>query len=488
MHVRVICRRRGPKADKETTSVDRPSLVPPTDGLHHPVHAPGVMSAPPAHSVSTQTSVCPPPSMESSESAIDASAVDAACASQTDHPPQPLGLSDSAESSFSQLSRADQGTQPTVALDDTLTGDFVQAQHHKEPTTQTSDLVQAQHQREPASQNSDFQAFDKDRDAELNAAPPAFLTANMEDTMDVDTQTPLAVPSAEPCKQYRADNAQRPPLENSSSHPASSDVPIDAVSQVVDPSNLPEVDESCFSLAAALKELHKLLVVSGQGPSRASAEPFPPSQPGSLLNGSLEDSPSMSNMTGEQDTGGALLCQSSDQDTTNSAIPVPSIEGASNVCADVMHGASNVSKGPVQEVSNLSENSIQQENKLCEDVIAEENKLCDSDICPLNPADVTEPPVSSLSSAVGEVTDVNGNPIQISPEDEGIAGSTCHPEGCAGEQIPLVQPTASSPSAVERIVEAGFPLHDALLALEQADGNVELALLALLAKNIVVPT
>ncbi|CAJ0967442.1 unnamed protein product [Ranitomeya imitator] len=45
-----------------------------------------------------------------------------------------------------------------------------------------------------------------------------------------------------------------------------------------------------------------------------------------------------------------------------------------------------------------------------------------------------------------------------------------------------------SPSAVERIVAAGFTRPDALVALERADGDVELALLALLAKNIVVPT
>ncbi|XP_018430369.1 PREDICTED: regulatory solute carrier protein family 1 member 1 [Nanorana parkeri] len=546
---------------KETTSVDRPSLVPPTDGLRHPVHAPGDTSAPPAQSVSTQTSVCPPPSAESSESAIDASAVDAACASQTDHPPQPLGLSDSAESSSSQLSSVDQATGPTVALKDAL-ADFVQAQHRGDPTSQNSDFVQAQHRGDPTSQNS---AFVKDHDAELHAGhspqapPPALLPTNTEDTMDVDTQTPLAVAAAETCERYSAGNAQPPSSENSSNHPASSDAPGAAISHVDDtpqdgpkPSPGTDVDESCFSLAAALKELHRLLVASGQGPSRATEEPFPPGHPGSLQDRSSEDAPSKKNVTGERDTNGALLCRGPVQKTANSAISEDlrreesnlsedsvqeernltedsvqeernltkdsvqednnlsddyvleernlsedSIHEERNLSEDSIHEERNLSEDSVQEDNNLSEDlmqednnlsddSVQEERNLSEDSVQEESDLCYSDISLLDTADITEPPVSSLPSA--EATDVNGNPIQTSPADDGLSWPTSDPEGRVGGQIPVARPTASSPSAVERIVQAGFPLHDARLALERADGNVELALLALLAKNIVVPT
>lgn len=323
MHVRVICRRRGPKADKETTSVDRPSLVPPIDGHHHPVHAPGVTSATPAHSASSQTSVCPPPSAESRESAIDMSAVDAACggdrASQTGHPPRPFRLSNSAESSSSQLSGGEEDRGPTGAFHDKLAGDSVVDRRH----------------RVPATPNSQFQAFVEDLNAELLHAGHSPQPAPLEDTMDVDTQTPLAVPAAEPCEPYGADKGPSLPTENSNNQTASSHLPEAAGSEVVDPDtpkppNVPELDtdESCFSLAAALKELHKLLVVSGQGPARTAAEPLPTGHPGSYQDRLLEDRPSQRNVNGERDTN----------QTTNSA--ENSIQVENNLCNSNISDAS----------------------------------------------------------------------------------------------------------------------------------------------------
>ncbi|XP_009949027.1 PREDICTED: regulatory solute carrier protein family 1 member 1 [Leptosomus discolor] len=49
-------------------------------------------------------------------------------------------------------------------------------------------------------------------------------------------------------------------------------------------------------------------------------------------------------------------------------------------------------------------------------------------------------------------------------------------------------PPAFPAADVDRILGAGFTTQEALEALEQADGNADLALLILLAKSIVVPT
>ncbi|XP_010014948.1 PREDICTED: regulatory solute carrier protein family 1 member 1 [Nestor notabilis] len=59
------------------------------------------------------------------------------------------------------------------------------------------------------------------------------------------------------------------------------------------------------------------------------------------------------------------------------------------------------------------------------------------------------------------------------------------PAACSG----LASGASAFPAAdVDRILGAGFTMREALEALEQADGNADLALLILLAKSIVVPT
>lgn len=61
---------------------------------------------------------------------------------------------------------------------------------------------------------------------------------------------------------------------------------------------------------------------------------------------------------------------------------------------------------------------------------------------------------------------------------------TSHPSSSPSVLPPLIFPAAD----IDRILQAGFTLQEALGALHRVGGNADLALLVLLAKNIVVPT
>ena len=66
----------------------------------------------------------------------------------------------------------------------------------------------------------------------------------------------------------------------------------------------------------------------------------------------------------------------------------------------------------------------------------------------------------------------------------GFEPSTSHPSPSPSFLAPLIFPAAD----IDRILRAGFTLQEALGALHRVGGNADLALLVLLAKNIVVPT
>ncbi|XP_009994075.1 PREDICTED: regulatory solute carrier protein family 1 member 1 [Chaetura pelagica] len=92
-----------------------------------------------------------------------------------------------------------------------------------------------------------------------------------------------------------------------------------------------------------------------------------------------------------------------------------------------------------------------------------------------DPGRPSEEPCFSLASALKELHKL----LVISQR----GGS-----GCAGLASGASPPPAFPVADVDRILSAGFTPREALEALEQADGNTDLALLILLAKGIVVPT
>ncbi|XP_031760984.1 protein DDI1 homolog 2 isoform X2 [Xenopus tropicalis] len=97
---------------------------------------------------------------------------------------------------------------------------------------------------------------------------------------------------------------------------------------------------------------------------------------------------------------------------------------------------------------------------------------------PIIEAGTGEEPIIEVGTAEETVTQNQGSSDQALPVELGDVQSVP-----AAGASPLF-----APSDIDRIVSAGFTLQDAVLALEKADGHAEVALLALLAKKIIVPT
>lgn len=120
---------------------------------------------------------------------------------------------------------------------------------------------------------------------------------------------------------------------------------------------------------------------------------------------------------------------------------------------------------------------------------------------PLSPSSEQSTPVSS-TPALGEgalqdtqslFTGAPGRSGSAAPEGPWPLGGSEEPPLSPPAAYTRLTTRASAPPAfpaadVDRILGAGFTPQEAHEALEQADGNADLALLILLAKSIVVPT
>ncbi|NWS81738.1 RSCA1 protein, partial [Toxostoma redivivum] len=257
-------------------------------------------------------------------------------------------------------------------------------------------------------------------------------------------------------------------------------------------------DEPCFPLASALKELHKLLVISRKGECKILASEevsqleMAHSEPAVQQKGLPESEQKGSDPASQEQTcsfaearsegGGAEGSQPCDSGrehiSTGPISPGQPVPGG-----DALERQKSSGKSDVVVVSSAATPGQQQSPEQRE-VLARGSQS------PPTPTLEQSTPVSS-TSASGE-----GAP--------GRSGSAA-PEGpwpVGGSEEPLLSPpaaytrlttgastTPAFPVAdVDRILGAGFTPQEALQALEQAGGNADLALLILLAKSIVVPT
>ncbi|NXY50726.1 RSCA1 protein, partial [Ceuthmochares aereus] len=262
-------------------------------------------------------------------------------------------------------------------------------------------------------------------------------------------------------------------------------------------------EEPCFSLASALKELHKLLVISRKGECKIRALEEESQlemvhkklavQPKGLSDNEQKGSDPVSQEQScsfcevRSEGGRAEGKQLSDSSTGN----------VSHVQSALGEGASEIQEFPGKSnsvVANSAATSDQQQSSEQAEVVAEG---CQS---PPNPTSEQNTSVSSKPALdEGAPQDpwslLTGAPRRSSnPTPEG-------PRPLDGCEDPLPSPPAQGaapslgaapppafPAAdVDRILGAGFTTREALEALEQADGNADLALLILLAKSIVVP-
>ncbi|NXG74940.1 RSCA1 protein, partial [Baryphthengus martii] len=263
-------------------------------------------------------------------------------------------------------------------------------------------------------------------------------------------------------------------------------------------------EESCSSLASALKELHKLLVISRKGECKVLAsEEFsqlelrvhkePAAQQKELSGSEQEDSGPVSqeescSLYEARPEGG----RAEGKQPCDSGVENTDAGSAGHLQPALGEGALEIpkfsGKSDLVAVSSAATPDHQQRRE----ALAEGSRSPTSE----QNASVSSRPALAEGAAQDPRSPLTGAP--------GRSGSSA-PEGpwlLGGDEEPPLSPPAAYPGLssgappppafpaadVDRILGAGFTAREALEALEQADGNADLALLILLAKSIVVPT
>ncbi|NWJ08109.1 RSCA1 protein, partial [Crypturellus undulatus] len=271
-------------------------------------------------------------------------------------------------------------------------------------------------------------------------------------------------------------------------------------------------EESYFSLASALKELHKLLIINRKGDCKiltseevsrlemtykeqANQEGLPEDKHNDVDPDSQEQSCSFSKESSEgrnaEQQLGEAHCDC----------------GAENVCVTCISRTQSVVRKDVIEMQKLSGKSDQimlnsamtsadrQQSSEQTNILAE---------CDRNPTNLTSEPNASVSAKPTLTKDTSedtqslltgapGRSSTSAPKGPwiswGLEEPLLHLPAGPSELTSVASPPPTFPAAdVNRILCAGFTMREALEALQQADGNADLALLILLAKGIVVPT
>lgn len=268
-------------------------------------------------------------------------------------------------------------------------------------------------------------------------------------------------------------------------------------------------EEPCFSLASALKELHKLLIISRKGECKILA-----SEEVSQLEMAHRESAAQQKGLSEDEQKDS---DPASQEQSCSFYKVRSEGGRAEGKQPCDSGVENISIGSVSRMqSALREGASEIQNFSGKSDLVVVNSAATSDQQQSSEqAEVlAEGYQSPTSLSLGQNASLSSTPAfdEGAPQDTrslftGEPGRSCSsaPEGLwplDGCEEPLLSspagytgltsgaslPPAFPAADVDRILGAGFTTREALEALEQAGGNADLALLILLAKSIVVPT
>ncbi|XP_065810831.1 protein DDI1 homolog 2 isoform X1 [Labrus bergylta] len=289
--------------------------------------------------------------------------------------------------------------------------------------------------------------------------------------------------------------------------------------------------DSTPSLAAALKELHELLVSNNRGQSQSRSNSCSPSHPfrqetDDVFPEPRTQTPEMSNIPSTAITAGA---ETSDAKANHDAAAV-SNEGQSKCLVSVASsaftdedeilggdGADTLEKQvPPQRTDIIKEGK--NDGGLGQDKANGISTFQPEQEVSLDPAGdlkFREPPEGQQGRGVADgrasgtnTPDTLGlqtehpflSPLSMavgSPEEVSSTSSSPSPSLAQATQVTSLVPPLSSPHPfieqfpaehIQRIQAAGFSAMEAAEALQQAHGVVELALLALLARSITVPT
>ncbi|XP_043429767.1 regulatory solute carrier protein family 1 member 1 isoform X2 [Prionailurus bengalensis] len=273
-------------------------------------------------------------------------------------------------------------------------------------------------------------------------------------------------------------------------------------------------EESCSSLTAALKELHELLVISSKPASENTSEEV-------LCQSEMvtEGQTGVKDLSERWTQSEHVLVTQNEERSQVSFHQTISVSVRAEKLTDTSNGAGvedveNINvrdpgDGLVTDKESVPE-SRESENKSSSDALASaktSNQLhctLGVEISPKLSAgeeDGVSPTSEQTKSwsnftlvedlgqgAQSPVTDRPETRQDVCPEAAGplvdFEPPTSHPSSSPSILPPLIFPAAD----IDRILRAGFTLQEALGALHRVGGNADLALLVLLAKNIVVPT
>lgn len=265
-------------------------------------------------------------------------------------------------------------------------------------------------------------------------------------------------------------------------------------------------EESCSSITAALKELQGLLVTSSKPASEIPSQEVSCQSEtvtegrtslGVLSEGWIQ-SEQCSQVSFHQATSVSVKTErlvDTSAGTRMGDVEDANFRGPADGLVTDSEGAPQ-STEPVNESSSVILASAKTSNQLhCTSGEEISPKLLAGEEALKQTSEQTK----SLSSEFMLVKDLGQD-----TQDPVAGGPETREAVCPGAAGPLVElePPTSSPSSgpsllppvlfpaadIDRILHAGFTLQEALGALQQVGGNADLALLILLAKNIVVPT
>ncbi|XP_069335479.1 regulatory solute carrier protein family 1 member 1 [Eulemur rufifrons] len=272
-------------------------------------------------------------------------------------------------------------------------------------------------------------------------------------------------------------------------------------------------EESCSSITAALKELHELLVISSkpasENPSEeviCQSEAVADGQAG--MKGLSERCTQNEHLTQDEQCPQVSFHQaisvSVKAESLTGTSPGTGIEDVENINSrGPSDGLSTDKEGvpksreSVNEDSSVTVTSAKTSNQLhCTLGVEISPKLLAGEEDALNQTSEQTKTLSSSFILVKDLGQGIQNPVTDRPETrENVCpeaarpfleyvSPTSHPSSSPSVLPPLIFPATD----IDRILRAGFTLQEALGALHQVGGNADLALLVLLAKNIVVPT
>ncbi|XP_037736857.1 protein DDI1 homolog 2 isoform X1 [Chelonia mydas] len=275
-------------------------------------------------------------------------------------------------------------------------------------------------------------------------------------------------------------------------------------------------EEPCLSLTAALKELHELLVINSKGDSVIFMTEEDTGQPETVLEEQMEckelsddEHESVDPESGDLNSSfhtvmpehanpeGLAGAPSYAMGIENASIKVLT-SSQSTVEKDALEiqkssGKSNSvilsSVATFDQLQNTEQAEILPERLVNDQVPASQTlELKRSRSPELTVEEDVPQDAQSLLTEVSEITDSSSNPEDPRPPCGLVEPLLCPP--ISDLELPSrLPPLPVFPAAdISQILCAGFTMREALEALEQAGGNANLALLFLLAKNIVVPT